>query len=79
MPRMTFGWWSAAASPLAHITGRAAIPAVALFLAGVAAGFGAAQLHGPPRTAPRRAMSLALGGLATGCLVLATILPILLQ
>lgn len=43
MPRMIFGWWSAAASPLAHITGRAAIPAVALFLAGVAAGFGAAH------------------------------------
>jgi hypothetical protein len=77
MPRMTFGWWAVAASPLAHITGRAAIPAVALFLAGVAAAFGAAQPRGSPRTVPRRAMSLGLGVLAAGCLLLATVLPIL--
>lgn len=76
---MIFGWWSATASSLAHITGRAAIPAVALFLTGIAAAFGAAQLRSPPRTVPRDAMSLVLGGLAAGCLLLATVLPVLLH
>jgi hypothetical protein len=75
---MTFGWRLGVA-PLAHITGRAAIPAVALFLAGIAAAFGAAQLRGLPSTVSRRAMSVGLGALAAGCFLLATVLPILLH
>jgi hypothetical protein len=47
-------------TPVAHITGRAAIPGVALFLAGVAAALGASRFWGPPYTAVRRAMSWAL-------------------
>jgi hypothetical protein len=75
---MTFESWPAA-SPLAHMTGRAAIPAVALFLAGIAAAFGASQLHTPPSTRRRRAAAVALGGLAAGCFLLATVMPILLH
>jgi hypothetical protein len=76
---MTLGWLSAAASPLAHTTERAAIPAVALFLAGIAATFGVFQLRSQSSTMPRRAMSVVLGGLAAGSFILATVLPILLD
>jgi len=76
---MTFESRLVAGSFVAHMTGRAAIPAVALFLAGLAAAFGAVQLRSPPCTVPRHTMSLALGGLAAGCFVLATVLPILLH
>ena len=79
MRRMASEPWSAPASSLAHVTGRAAIPAVTLFLAGIAAALGAAHLRNPPSTPARRAMSVTLGGLAAGCFPLATILPVLLH
>jgi hypothetical protein len=67
-----------ARSPRAH-DGRAAIPAVALFLAGIGAALGASQLHTPPSTRTRLALSVALGALAAGCFLFATIFPILLH
>jgi len=72
------GWWELG-SPVAHITGRAAIPGVALFLAGVAAALGAARFWGPPYTAVRRAMSVGLAAGAAGLLLLASVLPVLLH
>ena len=79
MPRMTFATWSSAAALLAHTTGRAAIPAVTLFLTGIAAALGASRFSRPPHSVPKRALSVALGALAGGCFLLATILPILLH
>jgi hypothetical protein len=76
---LAFESWSVHAFPLAHLTGRAAIPAVALFLAGIGAALGASQLRGPPSTRTRLAASFALGVLAAGCFLFATILPILLH
>jgi hypothetical protein len=76
---MSSEWWSGAGSLVAHITGRAAWPAVTLFLAGTAAAFGASRVWGPPYTAPRRAMSVGLGVVAAACFVVATILPLLLH
>jgi hypothetical protein len=49
MRRMAFEPWSAPASSLAHMTGRAAIPAVTLFLAGIAAALGACSTSGCQR------------------------------
>ena len=67
------------ASPLAHMTGRAAIPAVAFFVAGIGAALGASQLRSPSSSRTRLAISVALGSLAAGCFLFATILPILLH
>ena len=73
---MSYGPWSVAGSTLAHITGRMAWPAVTLFLAGMAASYGASRVWGPPYTAARRVGSVAFVAMAAGCFLLATILPI---
>ncbi|MGH2594344.1 MAG: hypothetical protein ACRDH7_00045 [Actinomycetota bacterium] len=69
------------ASLLGHvgIPGLAPFVAILLFMAGAAAAFGVYLMGGDPRTSARRAGRIAVGALAIGCFVTATVMPFIIH